>query len=70
MDTEVLVFISFCGLQGLYHWLESTYGKHAWLQQLAHCHIVVLALHPAVIHGVQDYLIHFVVYSGKVIAAH
>jgi hypothetical protein len=41
-----------------------------WLMKITDNHYLVWLAHPAVVHSVHDYAIHFVIYSGRVIAAH
>lgn len=44
------------------HWpLVAKVGQHHW---------IVWCVHPAVLHGIHDYAIHFVIYSGYVIRSH
>lgn len=70
---EPLIFIAFVAIETVYanapHWFAHT--KHCvWVQKLADRHYLVWLLHPAVVHGMQGYLVHFVVYSGHVIGGH
>lgn len=70
---EPVIFGAFIALEVVFHnaphWLEHT--KHcAWVQQVSKNHYLVWLFHPSVMVGVQGYLVHFVVYSGKVIGGH
>lgn len=66
---DVTVFVAFvalqCGFQSAHKLSNSKFSR--WI---AGKHWLVWLVHPAVLHGVQDYAIHVVVYSGRVIAAH
>ena len=71
---ELVIFAAFVAIQyaakALPSYLKS-HGKVAWVvSKLSDNHFVVWLAHPAVVHGVHDYIIHFVIYSGYVIRAH
>lgn len=70
---EPAIFGAFIVIETIYanapHLFEHT--KHcAWVQKLSNWHYCVWLFHPAVVHGVQAYVVHFVVYSGHVIGGH
>jgi uncharacterized membrane protein len=71
--TEVIVFASFLSIQVLAHklpeWIEHTRCKRI-AEKLSRNHYLVWAAHPAVLHGIHEYAVHLVVYSGYVIRAH
>jgi hypothetical protein len=70
---EPVIFIAFIGLQACFangpHWFKHVQGC-LWVQKLSERHYLVWLFHPAVLHGVRDYVVHFVIYSGKIIGAH
>ena len=66
---ELIVLCSFFGLQACFAWFHHVTGSTLW-QKVFHLPVVVVLAHPTVAHTLQDYAIHFVIYSGKVIAAH
>lgn len=45
-------------------------GHWAFVQRVSANHWVVWLFHPALWHGLHDYAIHLVVYSGYIINAH
>lgn len=66
---ELIVFVAFGTLQLVFHNAHRVTGW-AWIQKVSENHWIVWVFHPAIWHTVQDYGIHFVVYSGYVIRSH
>lgn len=70
---EIVVFVTFIAIQyaakTLPHWIaQQSNGRFAVLvQRLSDRHFLVWVAHPAVLSGLHDYVIHFVVYSGYII---
>ena len=69
MTGELLTFGAFLALQGLFHSLEKVHN-FPLIAKLANSHWLIWVFHPAVLHTVRDYGVHFVIYSGQVIGAH
>jgi hypothetical protein len=69
IDTEVLIFLAFLACQVLFATMHKAHNIK-WLMKITDNHYLVWLAHPAVVHSVHDYAIHFVIYSGRVIAAH
>lgn len=69
MTNEAIVFCSFFALQAFFAYFHHATNSKVW-QKVVHLPVVVVLAHPTVAHTLQDYAIHFVIYSGKVIAAH
>lgn len=68
---EFLIFGAFGALQVAFHAAHRKMeDRHSFLYKIRHSHFLVWGFHPAVTHAVQDYAIHFVIYSGKVFGAH
>lgn len=66
---ELLIFGAFGGIQLLIH--EShRIGQHKTLYKITHKPWLIWLVHPAVAHTIQDYAIHVVIYSGKIISGH
>lgn len=69
MNNELLIFMGFLGVQGVFH--EShRLNSHPLLYKITHKPWLVWVFHPVTLHTIQDYGIHFVIYSGRVIAGH
>lgn len=81
---EAAVFTSFIGISILAHQVAEHYerrkrdeGKQSPFNH-HHASIVTALspaavhglLHPAVWHGVRDYVVHFIIYSGQIIPPH
>ena len=69
MNAEITIFVAFGALQIAFHSLHKIRGLHA-MQKLCQHHWIVWIFHPVVAHTFQDYFIHFVIYSGHLIAGH
>lgn len=69
MDKELLIFLSF-GLLQIVFYQAHKISKYKYLGKLVHSHFAVWVFHPTVLHAVQDYGIHFVIYSGRIISGH
>jgi hypothetical protein len=69
MNAEVLIFAAFGVLQIVFHSVHKITGLHS-MKKLAQHHWVVWMFHPVVVHTFQDYFIHFVIYSGRIISGH
>lgn len=71
---EILVFASFVVIQYAAKQLPAVLHKSNCCTKLAdalaHNHYAVWLAHPAVLHGLHDYAVHFIVYSGYVLRAH
>lgn len=71
--TETVILIAFVGLQTGFHLAPRLFNHLAhivWVQRLGKHGWIVWLIHPSVLHGLQDYMIHFVIYSGRVIGGH
>lgn len=64
---EILILVAFGALQLTFHKVEKLAHGQGLLYRVTHSHKLVWLLHPAVAHTVQDYAIHVVIYSGKLI---
>lgn len=69
MGNELIIFAAFLGLQTAFH-SSHKLMEHPLVYKISHKPWLVWIFHPTVLHGVQDYGIHFVVYRGKIIAGH
>ena len=69
MDTEIAILFAFGGLQILFHNAHKMTGW-LWVQKLSEQHWVVWVFHPTVLHTLQDYGVHAIIYSGYVIKGH
>lgn len=70
---ETVVFGAFIVLQIAFRELPNVAkwaGKFVIVQKLANNHWLVWIFHPAVLHGLQDYAVHLVVYSGYILRGH
>lgn len=70
---ELIIFVSFLVVQLTAKMLPTWASKISHLavvQRLSQHHWIVWVIHPAVLHSVHEYAIHFIVYSGYVIKAH
>lgn len=70
---EIIIFVAFVGLQTVFHTAPEVAKKveHRKIAEKARKHqYIVWIFHPTIVHAVQDYLVHFVIYSGHIIAAH
>lgn len=71
---ELAIFVAFLWLQfaakALPEWFKHHDKLVVIMQRLGKNHYLVWLAHPAVIHAVHDYAVHFVVYSGYVIGSH
>lgn len=70
--TDLMVFVAFFLLAMVFDWV------HGWLEhhpmkkhkhKIAVLAVAGLAHHPSIWHGLHDFVVHFVVYSGAVIPA-
>lgn len=64
---ELLIFGAFGVLQVTFHKLEKASQGKGFIHKVSHSHTLVWLLHPTVAHTIQDYAIHIVIYSGKII---
>lgn len=63
---EATVFAAFLVLQVVFHRCGRLHD--VWIvRKIAENHFVVWLFHPAMLHTAQDYMVHFVVYSGHVL---
>lgn len=70
---EFAIFAAFLAIQFAAKQLPTQFKRIATIPIVARIgqhHWVVWMFHPAVLHGIHDYAIHFVIYSGYVIRAH
>lgn len=70
---EAIILLSFVAVQASAKLLPVAFGKIAhlvWVQKLSKNHWIVWFFHPVVLHGLHDYAVHFVVYSGYIIRSH
>ena len=71
---EAVIFVVFVALQygakQLPHWLDAHPRVMLVVRRLSEHHWAVWVLHPAVLHGAHEYLVHFIVYSGYVLRSH
>lgn len=72
---EAAIFVTFIGIQAACKGLEKLcteedHWLHAAMQRLSRNHYVVWLFHPAVLHGMQEYVVHYVIYSGQIFASH
>lgn len=67
--TDGIVFLGFIGLQCCF-FASDKFGNHFIIAWLRKRHYLVWLIHPVVLHATQDYAIHIVIYSGRIIAAH
>lgn len=70
---ELIIFVAFVGVQATAHCLPKMCARfnHLWIvQHIANKHWVVWLFHPVILHGIHDYALHFVIYSGYVIRSH
>ena len=68
---EIIIFGAFLVIQftakNVPTW-ASRIAHLAIVQRISKHHWLVWICHPAILHGIHDYAIHFVVYSGYVIS--
>lgn len=64
---EILILGAFGVLQVSFHKLEKAAHGQGWIHKVTHSHALVWLLHPTIAHTLQDYVIHIVIYSGKII---
>lgn len=69
MNIEVWIFVAFGVLQVVFHNAHRITGV-AFMKKISENHWVVWMFHPVVLHTFQDYTIHFIIYSGRVITGH
>jgi hypothetical protein len=69
MGKELLIFLAFAGLQTLFH-SGHKLSDVTVVKKISEHHWVIWIFHPVTLHAIQDYAIHFVIYSGKLIGAH
>lgn len=69
MNVEILIFAAFGAMQILFHNAHRITGLK-FMKRIANHHWVVWLFHPIVAHTIEDYFIHFVIYSGRVISGH
>lgn len=70
---EAIILLSFVGVQIGAHLLPRVWGKasqYVLVQKVSKSHWIVWLFHPVVLHGIHDYAIHFVIYSGYIIQSH
>jgi hypothetical protein len=70
---EMTIFTAFLVIQIAAKTLPVCFEKFAHLaivQRVAKNHWIVWFFHPVVLHGVHEYAVHFVIYSGYVIGHH
>ena len=70
MAAELAIFAAFAALASLHHAFaerHELHKAHGWHKLAA---IWAVALSPAFWHAVQEYMVHFVVYSGHVLPQH
>lgn len=70
---EAIILLSFIGVQVGAHFLPRVCGKvgrYALVQRVSKSHYLIWLVHPVVLHGLHDYAIHFVIYSGYIIQSH
>jgi hypothetical protein len=67
---EVIIFGAFGVLQVAFHFMHKAHAEGSVWYKVKHSHYLVLAAHPVVSHTIQDYAIHIVIYSGKIIGGH
>lgn len=69
---ELMIFTALLVIQIGAKTLPTAFNKRiahlAIVQRISQNHWVVWLFHPAVVHSIHDYAIHFVVYSGYVIS--
>lgn len=70
MNTEFLIFLGFGALQVGFVMTEKLKKHCRIFKHTEKYHWMVWLGHPVVIHTVQDYAIHFVIYSGRIISGH
>jgi hypothetical protein len=69
MNVEIIIFMAFGMLQICFHNVHLIKGL-SFMKKISEHHWVVWIFHPVVAHTFQDYFIHFVIYSGRVISGH
>jgi hypothetical protein len=69
MHIEFIIFAAFGVLQIVFHNAHKITG-FGFMKKVSEHHWVVWLFHPVVAHTFQDYFIHFVIYSGRVITGH
>lgn len=70
---ELAICIIFIGLQAGAKALPHACGKVAhWaiIQRISRHHWIVWLGHPVIWHGIHEYVVHFIIYSGYVIGPH
>lgn len=67
--TELLIFGAFGMIQLAFHEGHRAIS-HPLMYKLTHKPWIIWVFHPSMVHTIQDYGIHFVIYSGKVISGH
>jgi hypothetical protein len=74
--TELCIFLCFVGLAFLWHWLErKTTHNHECHEFQCHWRrhlkwLLIPLAHPAVIHGIREFMVHLVIYSGLIFGGH
>lgn len=66
MSSELLTFVAFVCLQASFHAAAELSHNHI-LSKIVKCQAVAVVAHPTVLHAIQDYAIHVVVYSGMIL---
>lgn len=66
MEHEFIVFIAFVGIHGIAHFTEH-FKESKIYHKIVSMHIFAVIVHPAVGHAVVEYIVHIVVYSGRII---
>jgi hypothetical protein len=69
MHIEFIIFVAFGVLQLVFHNAHRITGL-GFMKKVSEHHWVVWLFHPVIAHTFQDYFIHFVIYSGRVITGH
>lgn len=70
---EPFIFGAFIGLEIVFHNAPFLFShcKHCiWVQKISTRHYLIWLFHPTVMHGIEGYVVHFVIYSGHVIGGH
>lgn len=66
MFHELAVLIAFACIQCLFAWLHHV-NETKLTHRLTHLPVVAILASPTMIHTIQDYAIHIVIYSGKIL---
>lgn len=63
---EVIVLMAFGGLQVVFFVVGRFHEGHKW-EKVARLHLIAVLGHPVVAKTLEDYAVHIVIYSGKVL---